>query len=97
MVKDKKYFIMVGKIPRVPKKFGPIVNIVNEEEDEGNEDMDEDAQYFYHGRNVSQAKVMWPHCWRVTQSPFHLTDKNKHVPARPKAMNGMFCKCCGVG
>ena len=52
-------------VPRVPKKFGPIVNIVNDEEDEGNEDKDEDAQYFYHGLNISRAKVIWPPGWRV--------------------------------
>ena len=28
---------------------------------------------------------------------FHRTDKNKHVPALPKAINSMFCKRCGVG
>ena len=52
---------------------------------------------FYHGPDGSRATVMWPPIQDVTDWYFHRTDKNKHVPARPKAMNGMSCKRCGVG
>ena len=44
---------------------------------------------FYQGPNVSRAMVFTPPCQEVTN--ISQTDKNNHIPARPKAGNPKEC------
>ena len=59
---------------------------------------------FYHGPNVSRAMVMWPPCWRVTdsliiieQTRTNMSQSGRRPGTAMNAMKGMVCKRCGVG